>query len=208
MGWQMIVRVLLAVLVAGTSAQPAIPLASEVTLRHEILRQQGVTGYLLSIPPGEGTQMHRHDKDLLTVFITGGRTTAVFEGSPPRTDALAAGTVRYRNAGFAHSTRNVGNAEFRAVLFEFDEPQGPPSGPTKPQQVLCTDRFCVEDATFQPGETLTGREKGLFVPIDDIEVREVSGDRRAQPAGTAWAGLAGWTNEGRRPARVISIRFR
>src|SRR6185436_16493129 len=111
--------------------QSPIPPASEVRLRHQIYRGHGVTAFLLQIPPGQGTQMHRHDKDLLTVFISGGRTTAVFEGSPPKTDTMAAATVRFRSAGFAHSMRNDGPTDFRTVLLEFDRSQGslsPPSG--------------------------------------------------------------------------------
>ena len=72
--------------ILGASSQIAVPPASEVTLRRQIYRGEGVTAYLLRIPPGQGTQMHRHDKDILTVFISGGRTTAVFEGSAPTTD--------------------------------------------------------------------------------------------------------------------------
>src|SRR6187397_1344395 len=89
----------------------SIPLAAEVRLRHQIFRGHGVTAFLLQIPPGQGTQMHRHDKDLLTVFISGGRTTAVFEGLPPKTDTVASGEVRCRTAGFAHSTRNDGSVD-------------------------------------------------------------------------------------------------
>lgn len=194
--------------VLSATPQPAIPPASEVTLRHEIYRGQGVTAYLLEIPPGQGSQMHRHDKDLLTVFISGGRTTAVFEGFPARTDALAAGTIRYRSAGFAHSTHNDERTAFRAVLLEFNDPQGPRSEGTGPPQVFCTTGFCVDDVTVAPGGKLGGSVSTLFVPVTDAMVRESSGRRHLQLPGSIWTGSGGWVNAGREPARIIAINLR
>jgi len=162
----------------------------------------------LEIPPGQGTQMHRHDKDILTVFISGGRTTAVFEGAPARTDVTAAGAVRYRSAGFAHSTRNDDQRDFRAVLLEFDTPQGERSEGTGPTQLFCTKQFCVDDIHLQPGAALGGRGRSLFVPVENTMVRETSGRRHLQHPGSIWAGTPGWTNGGSEPARVISITFR
>ena len=182
-----------------------IPLAAEVRLRHQILRGHGVTAFLLQIPPGQGTQMHRHDKDLLTVFISGGRTTAVFEGSPPKTDTVASGEVRYRTAGFAHSTRNDGSADFRTVLLEFDNPQGP-SRPGAQGGLFCTDRFCVYDLTVQPGERLAGEGSAFFVPLGETVIRDPSGHRHLQPDGSIWWGRYGWTNEGVHAARAIAIK--
>jgi quercetin dioxygenase-like cupin family protein len=202
---------LAASLLAGlqvAASEPDLPPASEVTLRHPIYRGLGVTAYLLEIPPGQGSQMHRHDRDMLTVFISGGRTTAVFEGSAPRTDALAPGTVRFRNAGFAHSTRNDDDMLFRAVLLEFDTPQGPRSDGSSPPRLFCTTGFCVDDEIVRPGAGTGGSRPRLFVPIAEIMVRDASGRRHRQPAGSIWAGRSGWTNAGSQPVRVISIAFR
>jgi len=205
-----VLGVLGAAFAAVLSAGPAnvIPPASEVIYRHEIYRDADVTGYMLDIPPGRGTQMHRHDKDILTIFISGGRTTAVFEGFGATSDALPAGTVRYRTAGFAHSTRNDDRQPFRAVILEFDASQGARTEGAAAPQLFCTKGFCVNDATLQPGSTLAGERRSLFIAVENLAVREVSGVRRSQPAGTVWTGPNGWTNDGRKPARVISIAFR
>jgi quercetin dioxygenase-like cupin family protein len=191
--------------ISSAAVQPSIPLASEVRLRHQIYHGHGVTAFLLQIPPGQGSQMHRHDKDLLTIFISGGRTTAVFEGSAPRTDTLVAGTVRFRSAGFAHSTRNDGPADFRAVLLEFDRPQGSASQPTGPGEVLCTHGFCVRDVTINPGVRLAGPGVAFFVPVGDAIVREASGRRHVQRDGSIWRGRFGWSNGGSEVARVMVI---
>ena len=192
----------------GAASEPDIAPASEVTLRHQIYRGHGITAYLLEIPPGQGSQMHRHDKDILTIFLTGGRTTAVFEGSAPTTDALAAGTVRYRTAGFAHSTRNDDRTDFRALLLEFDTPQGPRLAGTGPSQTFCTTGFCVDDMIVAPGIAMGGSGPRLFVPIANTIVREASGRRHEQAAGSIWAGPGDWTNAGSVPVRMISVTFR
>jgi hypothetical protein len=193
---------------AAASAEPAIPPAAEVRLRHLIYRGHGVAAFLLHIPPGMATQMHRHDKDLLTVFISGGRTTAVFEGAAPRTDSLPAGTVRFRSAGFAHSTRNEGPEVFRTVLLEFDAPQGKPLPPGGGGELLCTPGFCVRDVTLGPGERLAGTGIAFFVPVGDAIRREPSGRRHRERDGSIWRGGYGWSNAGARPARVIVIALR
>ena len=147
--------------------------------------------------------MHRHDKDLLTVFISGGRTTAVFEGSAPQTDTFVAGVVRYRQAGFAHSTQNDGSSDFRAVLLEFDEPQGP-SRAGGAGDLFCTDHFCVHRFNVAPGAALVGKGEAFFVPLGDT-VAAVSGRRHSHPEGTIWRGSYGWINGAGSTARVIAV---
>src|SRR4026208_1474293 len=56
------------------SAEP-IP-ASEVKYRHPILETSRFTAYLLEIPPHHATLMHRHDRDILSVFVSGAKTTS------------------------------------------------------------------------------------------------------------------------------------
>ena len=147
--------------------------------------------------------MHRHDKDLLTVFISGGRTTAVFEGEAPKTDTFVLGVVRYRRAGFAHSTRNDGSSDFRAVLLEFDHPQGPSQGGGS-GDLFCTDRFCVHEFTIAPGASLAGKGEAFFVPLGNTIVSD-SGRQHSHPDGTIWRGRYGWINSGAGTARVMAI---
>lgn len=82
-------------------AAPPIPVA-EVIYRLEVFRNEGLTAFLLELPPRHATLMHRHDRDILSVFVNGGRTTATFYGQPPRTDSIPLGDVRFRPAGFTH----------------------------------------------------------------------------------------------------------
>ncbi|MBA3887471.1 MAG: hypothetical protein H0X67_17325 [Acidobacteria bacterium] len=98
---------------AKHSTQQRAPIsADEVTLRHKIYGNERVTVFLLDIPPGQATMAPRHGRDMLSVFVSGGRTRASFNGAPTVEDTFAAGDVRFRFAGFTHSTENVGTERF------------------------------------------------------------------------------------------------
>src|SRR5688500_5867662 len=97
--------------------------------RKEILRNQHVTVSSVELAPGESTPMHRHDRDVLSVFVTGGETKHIKDvGEKPERDKIAPGTVRFRNGGFSHARTNDGRGVFRAVVIEFAEPQGKTEG--------------------------------------------------------------------------------
>jgi hypothetical protein len=106
------------------SSDDSIPPASEVKYRHPILETGRFIAYLLEIPPQHATMMHRHDRDILTVFVGSAKTTSTFYGREPVTDTIPSGEIRFRAAGFTHATRNEDSVVFRAVLLEFAQPQG------------------------------------------------------------------------------------
>jgi hypothetical protein len=108
-----ILVLVLTVSVAGFAIRQQAPIsADEVTLRHRIYGDQRVTIFLLDIPAGQATVMHRHDRDMLSVFVNGGRTRASFNGAAPVEDSFTPGDVRFRSAGFTHSTENIGSGRF------------------------------------------------------------------------------------------------
>ncbi len=153
--------------VAGFAPQQHAPIsADEVTLRHRIYGDGRVTIFLLDIPPGQATLLHRHDRDMLSVFVNGGRTRASFNGAAPVEDSFTPGDVRFRSAGFTHSTENIGTDRFLSVIFEFVDSQGPRESATRPathicnpgsqtacvdeKPLFCTSKFCVDDLTMGP----------------------------------------------------------
>jgi hypothetical protein len=154
--------------VGGFAMRQRAPIsADEVTLRHRIYGDGRVTIFLLDIPPGQATLLHRHDRDMLSVFVNGGRTRASFNGAPPVEDSFTPGDVRFRSAGFTHSTENIGTDRFLSVIFEFVDAQGPRVSATQPathicnpdsqtacvdeKPLFCTSRFCVGELTMAPG---------------------------------------------------------
>jgi quercetin dioxygenase-like cupin family protein len=153
--------------VAGFATRQRAPIsADEVTLRHRIYGDGRVTIFLLDIPPGQATLLHRHDRDMLSVFVNGGRTRASFNGAAPVEDSFTPGDVRFRSAGFTHSTENIGTDRFLSVIFEFVDAQGARGSATRPgthicnpdsqtacvdeKPLFCTSRFCVDDLTMAP----------------------------------------------------------
>jgi hypothetical protein len=153
--------------VAGFATQQHAPIsADEVTLRHRIYGDGRVTIFLLDIPPGQATLLHRHDRDMLSVFANGGRTRASFNGAAPVEDSFTPGDVRFRSAGFTHSTENIGTDRFLSVIFEFVDSQGPRTSADRPathtcnpdgrtgcvdeKPLFCTSRFCVDDLMMAP----------------------------------------------------------
>lgn len=218
-----------------SAVQPSTPVpASEVTLRHEIYRDARVNVYLLDIPPGRATVLHRHDRDILSVFVRGGKTRAVFNGGAPVDDTFAIGDVRFRNAGFTHSTENRDSADFFCVIFEFATSQGPrkaaPGQPTRTcgdgqeicaeeKPLFCTDGFCVDDVVIGPravkqdGGEMTDR---MLIAVSDYSLRAEgenmpvtthdgkTGQVELIPAGSARR----WTNTTANPAHYVVLTFR
>jgi uncharacterized RmlC-like cupin family protein len=218
----------------ASAAQLSTPTpASEVTLRKEIYRDSRVNVFLLDIPPGRATQLHRHDRDILSVFVTGGRTRAVFNGAAPVDDTFAVGDVRFRTAGFTHSTENRGSGDFLCVIFEFAESQGPrtaltsaathtcapdPGGCVDEKPLMCTARFCVDEVILGPqavkldrGET---RDR-MLVAVSGYSLSEQT-DAASPTIHTRKTGevelisaapARRWTNTTSTPAHYVVVTF-
>jgi uncharacterized RmlC-like cupin family protein len=220
---------------AAAAAQNAAPIpASEVTLRHEIHRDARATVFLLTIPPAEATLEHRHDRDMLSVFVNGGRTRASFNGAMPVEDLFRAGDVRFRQAGFTHSTENLGDRPFLSVIFEFTDSQGPRVPATRPathicnagsktacvdrKPLFCTNKFCVDDVTMGPQATTqveASRQAQMFVAVSDYSLAEQIGGTaaivHAKKSGEVEHVPAGrarhWTSTSSTASRFIVVSF-
>jgi quercetin dioxygenase-like cupin family protein len=221
--------------VAAFSQQRAPISADEVTLRHKIYGNEQFTVFLLDIPPGQATLAHRHSRDMLSVFVSGGRTRASFNGGPTVEDTFAVGDVRFRSAGFTHSTENVGTERFTSVIFEFATSQGERVPATQPalhtcnpgsttacvdmKPLFCTARFCVDDLRMAPHAVsnqpaaMRGR---VLVAVSDYAFSEEG--LRAAPSvhkrntgeieNLAARAASRWTNVSDQPAHIIVVSFR
>ena len=226
----------LALVAATASAQHTVPIsADEVTLRHKVYGNERLTIFLLDIPPGQATLAHRHGRDMLSVFISGGRTRASFNGAPTVEDTFAVGDVRFRAAGFTHSTENVGTARFTSVIFEFASSQGERVPSTLPatrtcnpgsttacvdvKPLFCTARFCVDDVKMAPGAVSNqapATDDRMLVAVSDYAFREeatgtaavVHTKKSGEVENLAAGPLSRWTNMSDKPAHIIIISFR
>lgn len=218
-----------------TLAQASAPIpASEVKFRTQVLRDTAVAVYLLEIPPGQASVMHRHDTDLLTVFLSGGATSSRIGDRPAVVDSIPRGEVRFRPPGFTHATENVGPRPFRAVIFEFPSSVGAVRSSLPPDSrscvaasetacviertVLCTDAFCVKRITMGAGATWANAEhshKQIVVAVTDLKLvsdREAPLARLERPGGEIayWRGGSAehWTNPSALTVVIVDVVFK
>jgi quercetin dioxygenase-like cupin family protein len=150
-------------------------------------------------------------------------------------DKVQAGEAAYHQAGYTHAEENKGKSEVRAVTIDFLEPAGkqqdPPRGSNKycnendkkicvdEKYLFCTDKFCVEDVTMDPGAISTKHSHStdhMLVAITDYTLSDVivgKGKKvRTKKAGEVEYIPMGithqLTNTGREKARFVVIAFK
>jgi quercetin dioxygenase-like cupin family protein len=216
---------------AGTAPAPA----SASSFRKEVFHNDRVAAYLLEIPPQKTTPLHRYDKDVVSVFVSGGNATSTVEGRPPSPETYSVGEVRYKRAGFAQAIRNDGTEPFRAAILEFTQPQGESISeqlPVKRQcnegstricvqekHLFCTTAICAEDVTMAPGATRGGFASDsdqMLVAVTDYQLSDEFDGSTTSSTERA-SGQVEWipkgnsanrrTNAGSTTARFILIRF-
>jgi len=171
---------------------------------------------------------------MLSVFVNGGRTRASFNGAAPVEDSFTPGDVRFRSAGFTHSTENMGTDRFLSVIVEFVDSQGPRASAMWPathvcnpdsqtacvdeQPLFCTSKFCVDDLMMAPravrpaGGATNDR---ILVAVSDYTFREeipgtaaaVHTRKRGEIEPMAAGSARRWTNAGD-PAHLVVVTVR
>ena len=208
--------------------------ARDVEYHKQIYEDPRFLVFLLQIPPNHASLMHRHDTDMLSVFVSGGVTKSTIYGKPTVPDSFRAGDVRYRAGGFTHATENTGTTMFRAVILEFNSPAGEANA-DKPADVhnckageattcvdekylFCTAKFCVEDVSIAPGAIWHDREFArdqMMIAVSDYSLSYKQGGKASN---TRWRKsgeadyLSGgaereWTNNGSLPAHFVTVIF-
>ena len=228
--------VLLLLLCAFAAAQDTTPISAlEVKYRKRIFKNDRVSVFLLEIPPNHASLMHRHDTDILSIFVAGGETKGTIYGKPPREDKFTVGEVRFRPAGFTHSTENIGTNVFRSVILEFNSSTGAIQ-PSKPpdsrycnagseiacvdeKYLFCTARFCVKEIGLAPGAVWRNNEYAsgqMLVAVSDYKLSNKRKGRvanvRERKSGEVEYLTGGstrqWANAASVPARIIAVVFR
>jgi quercetin dioxygenase-like cupin family protein len=185
------VSAILLLLCAACFAQERAPIRfNEVPQRKEILANHRVSASLLELAPHQATPMHQHDRDLLAIFINGGHASNTVFGHKPALENVAAGEVRFINAGYSHATENEDSSPFRMVTIEFAEPQGKleqmgttshycnPGSTTAcvdEKNLFCTAKVCVEDVTIAAGAVTTKHSHTtdhMLVAISDYQLAD------------------------------------
>lgn len=222
-----------AVLSAPVNAQDKA--ATEPSLRKEVFHNDRVAAYLLEVPPQKSTPMHRYDKDVVSIFVSGGNMTTTIEGRSPAPDTHSVGEVRYKRAGFAQAMRNDDTQPSRVVILEFTQPQGESIAeqlPVKRQctegssrmcvqekHLFCTAALCANEVTMAPGATRGGfalDADQMLIAVTDYQLSDEF-DGSTTSSIERSSGEVEWiprghsanrrTNAGSTSARFILIRF-
>jgi quercetin dioxygenase-like cupin family protein len=220
---------------AAGSAQSSAPVSDsqQVPQSKELLKNSKVEVSLSTIAPGEATQMHKHERAYVAVFVTGGETEVTSEGKAPTKGKTEAGEVRFRNAGVTHSIKNVGTSPFETVLVEFADAQGTMKRIGKKSQtcapgtkkcveekeLFCTEKVCVEEVKMAPGAITVKHSHStdhMLIAVSDYELtdevegkgtvvrRHKSGEVEYIPAGITHR----LTNTGQAPAYFTVILWK
>ena len=144
----------------GVSAQSTKPLVENDHVR--VTRAD--------VPPG-GMLADDNKYDVITVQLQDGETALLQTGQLEKNGFTHAGDAHFFVAGSHRSIRNIGKESLPFVVVEFLRPQGkyvafdvPRShycnpGSTKEcvteRYLFCTDRFCAETVTVEPGAMST-----------------------------------------------------
>jgi quercetin dioxygenase-like cupin family protein len=188
-----LVIVAFGVMSATAAQQPATVDPSAVT--KQVLKNDDVEVGVAEIPAHTTVNLHRHERDYLTVFLSDGQLTNTIEGSVgPKPVTFRRGDVRMIDGGFAHTVTNEGAAPIRLLHVDFAEKQGRQTpGPkasrycnphsktacVEEKYLFCTEKICVSDVTMGPG-AVTYRHRHstdhMVIPLSDFDMRdEVTG---------------------------------
>lgn len=224
----------LAALAVAAAAQDAVPVEQE-PFHQTVLDNEHVRVFLVEVPAGKSTLLHRHTRDYMAVILGDARITNLMSGDRPAALALKKGEVSPLKGGFVHAVHNDGATPFRNVAVEFKHPQG---ASTKPQQpgwkycnkgsktacveetyLFCSEHVCVSDVTMGVGAvTLKHRHSTdhMLIAVSAFRLSDaVEGQgtvRREEKSGDVVYLAKGInhqiTNSGKRPARFIVVVWR
>jgi len=200
---------------------------------HEILSNDQVRVYDVTVPPHDATLMHWHRHDYALVFIGESKVINDVKGKPPATLTFHDGEVLFSPAPFAHLARNLAETPFRNIAVEFlqddqlrklpvpkeDDARGLEILQGGTQQILwIKDGVRASLYEMQPSGIIPPRDFAgplLIIALDNCALR--SGMHSKHPAAfTLQTGDAKWlpdnfnqpmTNASEAPARFIALDF-
>ena len=214
--------------------QDSAPRTISAIPHKEILRNEKVTISLMELAPQERTPMHQHDRDMLSVYVSGGRTRNTQFTQKAAADKTEPGQVRLRPAGYSHAVQNVGSEPYRLVMVEFADPQGKikkigtSSHRCNPEKstacigeknLFCTAKVCVQDVVMAPGAATSKHSHAtdhMVIAISDFEMTDEAEGKepstRNYKSGEVVYIAAGLkhrlTNSGKTPAHFTVILWR
>ncbi len=215
-----------------TAQTPEVEITSEPH-HHLVLQNSYIRAFLVNIPPGQSTLMHRHQHDYIYVVLGPSEISNQVEGKPAVQTKLQDGETHAVDGGFSHQVRTVSSTPFRNVTIELlQDAQARNTPPAKWDEeralhildggtedvMFVKDGVRVAETELQPGgmthkETYAGPR--LTVAITDLVLqRDVVGKGTATI--TLKAGEINWfpggktnmiMNVGKQQAKFVTLEF-
>lgn len=219
---------------AAAPSQAPVP-ADQEPMHRLFFSNEHVHALRVEIPPQEASQLHRHDRDALVVWLVDSTFSSMEPGKPPQQFTRKRGEAQMTKAGLVHSVRNDGNAGFRTTVVEFMAPQGEikqltskPSRYCNPNSktacvteryLFCTAKVCVSEVEMGPGAVTMKHSHStdhLVIAVSDLEMKDWIEGRpaaveRSQTGGEVLFVDAGITHQlanGPKPAHMIVVSWK
>lgn len=218
-------------LLAALAAAPEVEIASE-PLHHLVLENEYVRVFLVEVPPGVTTLLHRHRHDYVFVVLGDSHVSNEVADKPAVELKFADGETRFTPGNFAHAARNLSDKPFRNVTIEIMQDEklrtapspwpmegGDKESPGARIKVLSTrDGVRLSANELEPGATIPSHHHDgphLLVAITDLEVRSDVDGMGPMP-GRFKSGEVKWlpggythtlTNVGKSAARFVTVEF-
>ncbi len=191
---------MLLIVAVGWTQDPPVPVPVEQEPFHKhMFSNDRVRVFLVQIPPGKTTLLHRHDRDYLSVALADAIITSTPLEKPPDQETHTRGEVHMSKAGLVHTVHNSGGAPFRITLIEFTAAQGQVrrleskssrycnsgnTGCVTEKYLFCTDKICVSQVEFGPGavsEVHRHATAHMLVALNDLEMKDEQPGKPADP---------------------------
>ncbi len=102
--------------------KPAIVAIDHEPMHRLVLENDYVRVFDVTVPPGQETKYHRHDRDYIFVTLGDTDVESTRIGETPVTLKLKDGEVRFTKGGFAHKARDLADTPFHNITIELKKP--------------------------------------------------------------------------------------
>lgn len=98
-------------------AQEAVEITNEPS-HHQVLENESVRVFDVTVRPGAPTKVHRHTHDYLAVAIGDSEIINAKQGAEPATVVFKDGDTRFAAAGLVHAVSTKGDSAFHNITIE------------------------------------------------------------------------------------------
>lgn len=200
---------------------------------HLVLENEYVRVFKVEVAPHTSTLMHRHRHDYIFVTLGDAHVSNEVEGKPPVDLKLPDGDTRFTPGNFAHMAKDLSDEPFRNVTIELlqdeklrqmpshwgSEESGERTFPgVRIRTLFVKDGVRGSEVNLEAGAVVPSHHHDgphLVIALTDLDLRSDIEGKGAMPVHFK-SGDVKWvpggythtvTNEGKAPARFITVEF-